>query len=202
MSETFFIGDTHFGHRNIINYSAKYRLREDGKPFETIEEHDEELVRRWNSVVGVKDKIFHVGDYCFGARNVDIASRLNGIKYLVAGNHDHYGTDAYLRYFKKVLGAVQFESCIITHIPVHPEQLNRFWMNIHGHLHHHVVKKVAHVIKRKTIQTDDGCMDCDYIEAVETPDWRYFNVSCEQINCTPIPYDLIVDRYAQHHKAE
>lgn len=188
MSEAFFIGDTHFGHKNIINYSAKYRLTLDKVPFATIQEHDEALVERWNATVGPKDKVIHCGDFCFGARNLPIASRLNGRKQLVMGNHDHYASADYLKYFEKLSGAVQFESIIVTHIPVHINQMGRFWMNIHGHLHHEVVLKPTPRV-------------CHPPDPAQVPDWRYYNVSCEQNNCTPVPYDIIIDRYAELHKA-
>ena len=93
MSEVFFIGDTHFGHRGIIQFSETAPHR----PFATIEEHDAELVRRWNSAVGPKDVVWHLGDFCFGKRNLEIAAQLNGNKKLVLGNHDMYATEDYLR---------------------------------------------------------------------------------------------------------
>ena len=170
--ETFFISDTHFGHKNIINYSAEWRNR-DGKPFRTIEEHDEYLVEQWNKTVTKDDKVYHLGDFCFGKRNIQYAGRLNGKKTLIQGNHDSYKAVNYLEHFDDVRGAQQFDNCILTHVPVHVGQLDRFIMNIHGHLHHENID-----------------------------DWRYFNVSCEQIECTPMPYDCIIDRYAENTKID
>ena len=166
MSEVFFIADSHFGHRGIITFSGTKPFR----PFATIEEHDVELVRRWNSVVGKKDTVWHLGDFCFGKRNLAIARELNGSKKLVMGNHDMYASADYLQYFTRVQGAVEFKGAILTHIPVHPSQFSRFFMNVHGHLHH---------------------------EKLE--DHRYFNVSCEQINLTPIPWDEILNQWAEHN---
>ena len=100
MSEIFFIGDTHFGHREIITFSGT----KDFRPFATIEEHDAELVRRWNSVVGPKDTVWHLGDFCLGKRNLAIARELNGNKKLVMGNHDMYASADYLQYFTSVGG--------------------------------------------------------------------------------------------------
>ena len=42
MSEVFFIGDTHFGHRGIIQFSELPPHR----PFAAIEEHDADLAAR------------------------------------------------------------------------------------------------------------------------------------------------------------
>lgn len=166
MSETFFIGDTHFGHKGIINFSETKPHR----PFSTVEEHDAELVKRWNSVVGKKDVVFVLGDFCFGKRNLPIAGELNGLKKLVMGNHDMYASADYLEYFHKLYGAVEFKGTILTHIPVHECQLSRYWINIHGHLH------------QKTV--DDN---------------RYINVSAEQINLTPIPYDEVMNIWAERN---
>ncbi|QDP62907.1 MAG: hypothetical protein Unbinned5081contig1002_12 [Prokaryotic dsDNA virus sp.] len=166
MSEVFFIGDTHFGHKGILNFSATKPFR----PFDTIEEHDAELIKRWNSVVGKKDVVWHLGDFCFGKRNLPIAGELNGVKKLVLGNHDTYATEDYLKYFHKVYGAVEYKGAILTHIPVHESQFSRYYMNIHGHLH--------------TNNLEDS---------------RYFNVSAEQLNLTPIPYDEILNKWAENN---
>ena len=50
----FFIADTHFGDGNILRY--------ENRPFATVEEMDQELVRRWNQKVGEEDTVFHLGD--------------------------------------------------------------------------------------------------------------------------------------------
>ncbi len=130
MGETFFIGDTHFGHANILKFEAEAR------PFETLEQMHEALIVGWNSVVGKNDKVFHLGDFCFGKKYLEIAGELNGLKYLILGNHDTYASQDYLRYFHKLSGAKYFHDLILTHIPVHPYQLeHRFKANVHGHAH-------------------------------------------------------------------
>jgi calcineurin-like phosphoesterase family protein len=161
MSNTFFIGDTHFGHKGIITFEATKVFR----PFATIEQHDEELVKRWNSVVRKQDLVWHLGDFCFGSRNLAIAGRLNGRKKLVMGNHDTYPTAKYLKYFEKLYGAIGMgEDFILTHIPVHKGQFERWRYNIHGHTH-----------------TDT------------LPDKRYICVSAEQINLTPVSIEELKD---------
>lgn len=97
MINTFFIADTHFGHANILEYESEAR------PFKTVEEMNDVMIERWNSVVNNKDIVYHLGDFAFGKHNVCIASRLNGKKRLVLGNHDNYSTADYLQYFDKLL---------------------------------------------------------------------------------------------------
>jgi len=160
MSEVFFIADTHFGHKKVIEFEKEHR------PFATIEEHDEELVRRWNAKVSKKDSVWVLGDFCFGKKNLEIAGRLNGTKRLILGNHDLYPAADYLKCFTRVCGVVEFDEKILSHIPVHEGQLERRYShNIHGHLH-------------------SKALD----------DKRYINVSCEQIGLTPISYGEILHK--------
>lgn len=154
MSKTFFIGDTHFGHKSIIKFEAAAR------PFETLDAMHSQMIKAWNSVVSKGDRVIHVGDFAFGTKNIEFAYQLNGLKYLIMGNHDAGNSAAYLRYFHKLLGCMEYEGNIITHIPVHESQFERYKTNIHGHLHS---KNLA--------------------------DLRYINVSAEQLNLTPISYE-------------
>ena len=79
----FFTSDTHFQHTNIIKYAQR--------PYSDAEEMNEDLIKRWNSVVGKNDIVFHLGDFMFGNINRfwEFRSRLNGKIYLVHGNHDY-----------------------------------------------------------------------------------------------------------------
>lgn len=43
----FFTADHHFGHANIIKFSER--------PFESMEEMNEELIKRWNEKIGKDD---------------------------------------------------------------------------------------------------------------------------------------------------
>ena len=178
MINTWFISDTHFGHKNILEYEREAR------PFSSIEEMHEVMIENWNRVVGSQDIVYHLGDFAFGRHNIQIAERLNGKKRLVMGNHDTYPTADYLKYFDKLYGVVFYERCILSHTPVHPNGLGSRWMlNVHGHLHSNRVKK----LNDDNIQL--AYLRDDYIE-----DRNYFNVSCEQNNLTPIHKDVVMER--------
>lgn len=192
MSEVFFISDTHFGHRGILEFSETKPFR----PFATIEEHDAELVRRWNGVVAPRDTVWHLGDFCFGERNLEIAGRLNGNKKLVMGNHDMYATEDYLRYFTRLAGIVEYKGLVLSHSPLHESQLARWYMNVHGHLHAGRVMR-----SRQTVLPGTG-RPGKYLPTIieeSTPDPRYVNVSCEMIDLTPVPFDWVLDRWAERH---
>lgn len=128
MSKTWVVADHHFGHKNIVRF-----LRPDGtklRPWETIEEHDNEIIRRHNSVVSSDDRVYCLGD--FG--HPSTAHQLNGRLVLVKGNHDE---DKLSKYdgFEDVRGYVVKKGLIMSHIPIHPGSMGRWQFNVHGHTH-------------------------------------------------------------------
>lgn len=78
----FFTSDTHFGHENILKYC--------NRPFSSIEEHDNELIKRWNEKVPEDGIVFHLGDigFCSESYLKDILTKVNGKIYWIIGNHD------------------------------------------------------------------------------------------------------------------
>lgn len=133
MANLFVISDTHFGHANILSFK-----REDGSPlreFSSVEEMDEHMIERWNSVVRPQDHVYHLGDVAMKKSHIGTVSRLNGHLRLVRGNHDIFPTKEYLKYFDEIYGVRVLDGMIFSHIPIHPESLGRFRMNVHGHTH-------------------------------------------------------------------
>ena len=51
---------------------------------------DEEYIKRWNNKVKKGDEIYILGDLSFYNK---ILKRLNGMKFLIIGNHDHLFLD-------------------------------------------------------------------------------------------------------------
>jgi calcineurin-like phosphoesterase family protein len=90
---TFLTSDLHFFHRNIIQYSNRPYLNENGDP--DVDAMNEGIVANWNEVVGPKDRVYILGDVAMGGKSkapklAEYLRRLNGTKYLVPGNHDTY----------------------------------------------------------------------------------------------------------------
>lgn len=53
MSKVWLISDNHFNHQKIIEYC--------NRPFKTVEQMNEEMIKKWNSMVKEDDKIYHLG---------------------------------------------------------------------------------------------------------------------------------------------
>lgn len=134
MAEVFLISDNHFGHAGMLSFK-----KEDGSPLRTfscVEEMDEHMIERWNSVVRPQDHLYHLGDVVMRQQVLDVVMpRLNGHKRLVRGNHDIFRTKHYMRYFDEVYGIRVLDNMVFSHIPIHPESLGRFKANVHGHTH-------------------------------------------------------------------
>ena len=93
---TFFTSDWHLGHYKAIEY--------DKRPFESLNDMHETLIKRYNSTVTENGICYFLGD--MGNKTEDIRkviSRLNGTKVLLLGNHDKGMTTMYNCGFDVVL---------------------------------------------------------------------------------------------------
>ena len=91
-----FTADEHYGHSNIIKYC--------NRPFENIQQMDEEIIKRHNEVVKKEDTVIHGGDFTLA--NKEIAgryiARLNGKHIFIKGSHDKWLNNAPFIYEKKI----------------------------------------------------------------------------------------------------
>lgn len=178
MSNTFIVSDTHWGHKGCCEF-----LNSDGskmRPWNTAEEMDEAMIDKWNKVVGPKDKVYHLGDVVINRKAFKTLARLNGDKVLVKGNHDLFRLEEYLPYFRDIRAAGALDGFILTHIPIHPDQLGRWKGNFHGHLH-------SNRVMREGRYPDD-----DY----ET-DERYLCLCVEQTDFQPISLEDAKKRFEE-----
>lgn len=78
------ISDTHFNHKNIIDYC--------NRPFSSVEEMNRVLINNWNSVVSNDDIVWHLGDFAMGSKEeiTNLVNQLNGRINLIMGNHDNH----------------------------------------------------------------------------------------------------------------
>lgn len=79
----FFTADQHFGHANAARLCHR--------PYDSVEEMDADLARRWNKVVSTGDTVYHLGDFTLSGTDAAIKyfSMLNGWVNIL-GNHWHH----------------------------------------------------------------------------------------------------------------
>lgn len=163
MSNVYFIGDTHFGHKNILKYRPE---------FSSIEEHDKTITENILSVGGKRNTLWLMGDIIFSKEHVErICTISEHFEYVnwVLGNHDSDNNERQeiirqllnLGIINKIGSLFKKHGFWLSHAPIHPDEL-RGCNNIHGHVHSQTL-----------------------------PDSRYFNVSCENIDYKPIDLNNI-----------
>lgn len=135
MSRVFYIGDLHFGHRNILKFSG---LERGNYTLNSVEEHDEWIIQQWNKQVTKRDIVWVLGDVLFNSDRFPLLDRLNGTKHLVLGNHDDFKLEQYIEKFGRVAALVRRKGVWLSHAPIHPVDL-RGKPNIHGHVHRYTV---------------------------------------------------------------
>lgn len=147
-SKVYVISDLHLSHKNMA-------LK---RGFSNEIEHDNHIIEKWNTVVKKHDTVWILGDVTMEKTSpYQLLSKLNGYKKVVLGNHDEpQHVPELLKYVNSVCSCKEMKNCILTHIPIHEFEMNRYRKNIHGHVHENTL-----------------------------PDERYVNVSCEVIDYTP-----------------
>lgn len=172
-SRIFLIADTHFGDENIRLYEER--------PFPDTDTMDREIIRRWNSVVGDNDLVYHLGDFCSGGqeRCRELLSQLKGRKRLLIGNHDAYLTTQQWR-------DLGFEECydlpvilekffILSHTPLYVCR-SMPYANLYGHVHNNPTYR--------SVSSRSAC------------------VSVERINYTPVLLETIRNKLLEEEKKE
>ncbi len=137
----YYISDTHFNDERVAALC--------GRPFKSIQEHDQALVNNWNKKVTNNDIVYFVGDICtnFFPGVIDLLKSLNGEKYLVVGNHDMDAIEEYKSsgIFKKVEYIMiikdQGRDVILSHQPLMDwDTVIRGSYLIYGHIHNKTIK--------------------------------------------------------------
>jgi len=100
---------------------------------------NEKMVAVWNTIVGIDDTVYHLGDFAWGTNAEHIGSfirRLNGDKHLVLGNHDKLKPFAYVEAgFVSVHTSLKVDNIYLAHDPaIKVTLLKDDWL-IHGHVH-------------------------------------------------------------------
>ena len=173
MLDVAFISDLHLGHAAI----AKMR------GFDDIELYNETVIERWNSVCGKKTMVFLAGDITMEKNTYyPLLDRMLGRKVVVGGNHDmrNHMYDL-LKHVESISGCIDYKGWLITHPPIHVQEVTRFKGNIHGHLHReYVLNRVYQPLN---------------VKVIETIDKRYLNISWDVLDGVPIGLNQLIEKY-------
>ncbi len=187
--DTYIISDYHFGHFKLHNeYEPIRKLYK-----ENFNDFEDSLIENWNNLIDSNTKIVVLGDLLINKIDQlktlntleNISKRLNGIKYLLKGNHDTFEDEIYEDLGWILVGNEKekpvpyfiLDDIIFSHFPLIVFENRKFPdpfemeknkviqlmkdqninFNIHGHMHSRKVGKP-----------------------------NFFNVSCECLNFTPI----------------
>lgn len=131
----YLISDTHFNHKNIIDY--------ENRPFAGVDVMNDALIKNWNSIVQPRDTVIHLGDVGLG--NVSdlkwIIPSLNGTKILIKGNHDSKSRQFFLDCgFQMVCNTYMIEhngkTIFFSHRPdSRPGSGEKYDLHFYGHVH-------------------------------------------------------------------
>jgi len=165
---TFLTCISHFGHKNILSY--------DNRPFLNVEEHDEELIRRWNEAVDCDDDVWILGDISWhGAqKTIEIFNRLNGVKHLCVGNHDAklLRNEDVRKLFVEIVPYKEIQlnantGIVLCHYPI-PCYNNHYygWYHLYGHVHiswewnmmEHLQREMRDLYGKQSNMYNVGCM--------------------------------------------
>lgn len=156
MRRSLFIADTHLFHGEGI---TRFRPQ-----FKTMKEHDEFIIKKLNEHVNPTDTLTILGDVAIREGGWELLGQLHCRSVIVVpGNHCGERAEIDTTHVKRIMGAYSRRlphgrlEAVFTHIPVHPDCLDRWQVNVHGHLH-------------------DRTID----------DPRYLCVSCEAVDYVPI----------------
>jgi calcineurin-like phosphoesterase family protein len=125
------ISDTHFFHRNIIDYCDR------------PENHDQLMLDNWQEMIADDAPILHLGDFALGPRGdiEELAPKLPGNKYLLMGNHDRRGKRFYYELGFTIVDPFMLDykgkKLVFSHYPDYQRKFIQYpnHINIHGHIH-------------------------------------------------------------------
>lgn len=179
----YFTSDLHFGHTNVIRF--------DNRPFTTVEQMDEEIIKRWNKKVKADDEVYILGDISWykDEKTCEIMNKLIGKKRLIKGNHDRisanlrkcfYSIDDYKEI--KVDGI----DVVLCHYPITFFNKHHYGSyHFYGHVHNSYEWNFVENVKRQ-------------LEELDIKD-NMFNVGCMLWNYEPVSLEEIIKTQVSLH---
>lgn len=120
-----FTSDLHIGHD----------LAAEKRGFTSVAEHDDFVISTLKEQCSKNTVLWVLGDVVMRGGEIRRLAEIPGRKKLVIGNHDELPTLEYLLYFEEIHGITKYKSMWLSHCPIHPQEMYRCKLNVHGHIH-------------------------------------------------------------------
>lgn len=184
----FFTSDLHFNHQSVI---SKFEHR----PFKTVEEMNQELVRRWNNKVEKGDLVYVLGDMFWKGDSGFIQNTLkslNGQIILIKGNHDRWLHNSGN---KKLLAGVKDYDEINVNLKDGTQRrcvLSHYFMPFYnGHFYNAIL---LHGHSHVSSEADEERKVAAYLNSNGYPN-EIYNVGCMYFDYAPATLDEIIEKY-------
>ena len=178
MSKIWMTSDLHFNHDREFIWKAR--------GFTSVQEMNEEIIKRHNTLVRPDDDVYILGDSSLGggdeqilAANKALIEQLNGKLHIIRGNHDTDRRVAMYKSCKNVVGPILYADMLhykgyhfyLSHFPtltgnLEKESLKQCTCNLFGHTH----------------QNTNFHMDMPYL----------YHVGVDSHDCKPVLLDDII----------
>lgn len=158
----YYIADLHFYHAAMNDHM-------DCRGFSDVEEMNEYMIAKWNGRVRRNDEVVVIGDLSWGnvEKTNEILRRLNGILYLILGNHDQILSNQkidtsrikWMKYYEEL--SDNKRKVVLCHYPImfyngqyrlDKEGMPRTYM-LHGHIHDSMDQRLLEQFREITRST-------------------------------------------------
>lgn len=193
-----FISDLHFDHKNILEYS--------GRPFETVPDMNQTLIKNIKKVVKPGDVLVIVGDVSLGAKKTDLREYIKEIKStgitlgLVRGNHDYKNNEmmnmGFDFAFDKLELEIAKEKVTVMHYPYRGPVLKYYYYKFMSKFFPKKFWKERYYWDKLPYR--EKYLIHGHTHATELQNEFQINVSAEAVNYTPISIHKIAELIQKH----
>lgn len=139
---------THYNHKNLVRGISEWSSKDKCRNFQTLEDHNDTIVKNINSCVAPDDILYFLGDWSFGSSKeiLTFRNRLNCKNiHLILGNHDKMikgkqkdliGPNKFLTISQIKEIKIDDQVIILCHFPMRSwEKAHKGTWMLHGHCH-------------------------------------------------------------------
>lgn len=139
---------THYNHKNLVKGISSWTNKVKCRDYETLDEHNDKLVKNINSCVALDDTLYFLGDWSFGSTKdiLDFRNRLvcKNI-HMILGNHDKtikqkqrelIGQNKFTSISQIKEVKIEDQLIVLCHFPMRTwEKAHKGSWMLHGHCH-------------------------------------------------------------------